>query len=60
MQATKKKLRDQIEESNWLADSLDNLEQYTRKNSVELHCISENTYDSTEEVVVKVAKGLRA
>ena len=59
MQATKKKLRDQIEESNWLADSLDNLEQYTRKNSVELHCIPENTYDSTE-VVVKVAKDPRA
>jgi len=60
MQATKKKLRNQIEESNWLADSLDNLEQYTRKNSVESHCIPENTYDSTEEVVVKVAKGPRA
>jgi len=49
-QATKKTLHDKIEESDRLADSLHNLEQYTRKNSLELHGIPENVCESTEEL----------
>ena len=36
----------------------DELEQYTRKNSLEIHGITESAYDSTEDVVMKVAEAL--
>ena len=53
LQATKNK--DQTEETVRVIESLDVLEQYTRKNSVEIHGIPENVYTSTEEVVLKLA-----
>ena len=34
------------------------LEQYTRKNSLEIHGIPEQAYESTEEVVLKLANAL--
>ena len=52
---TKTKLSEQTERIDSLIESLDNLEQYSRKNSLEIHGIPENIYTSTEEVVLKVA-----
>ena len=37
---------------------MDNLEQYTRKNSLEFHGILENLYKSTEEAILKIAAAL--
>ena len=51
LQATKKKLKDQTEETVRIIESLDVLEQYSRKNSVEIHGIPA----STEEAVLKLA-----
>ena len=55
---TKTKLNEQTERIDSLIESLDNLEQYSRKNSLEIHGISENIYTSTEEVVFKVAEAV--
>ena len=55
---TKKKLADSIEETDHLTEELDNLEQYTRKNSLEIHGVPEDAYTSTEEVVLKLAEAL--
>ena len=38
-----------------LYDLQDDLEQYTRKNSLEIHGVPESAYTSTEEVVLKLA-----
>jgi len=48
----------QNEESERLCEELDNLEQYTRKNSLEFHGIPKDAYSNTEEVVIKVANAL--
>lgn len=48
----------QNEESERLSEELDNLEQYTRKNSLEFHGKPQDAYSNTEEVVVKVANAL--
>jgi len=37
---------------------LNNLEQYTRKNSLEIHGVPEDAYTSTEEVAVKLGETL--
>lgn len=50
LQSTKKNLKEQIEESERLSEELDDLEQYTRKNSLEIHGVPENVYTTTEEV----------
>ena len=55
---TKKKLADSIEETDHLTEELDNLEQYTRKNSLEIHGVPEDAYTSTEEAVLKLAEAL--
>ena len=39
-------------------DDLDNLEQYTRKNSLEIQRLPEDAYSSTEMAVIKVAEAL--
>ena len=39
-------------------ESLDNLEQYTRKNSLEFHGVPENSYESTEQAILKIAAAL--
>jgi len=41
-----------------LYDLQDDLEQYTRKNSLEIHGVPESAYTSTEEVVLKLARAL--
>jgi len=59
--ATRRGLDEQLEEVDCLNEALDNLEQYTRKNSLdslEFHGIPENSYQSTEEAVLKLAAAL--
>ena len=53
-----KKINDQEEEIEDLYDLQDKLEQYTRKNSLEIHGVPESAYMSTEEVVLKLAEAL--
>ena len=54
LQQTKGKLQKQVEEEDNLYTVLDDLEQYTRKNSLEIHWIPDDCYSSTEEVVLKL------
>ena len=49
----------QQEEINELYDLQDKLEQYTRKNSLEIHGVPDSAYTSTEEVVLKLAEALQ-
>lgn len=58
LESARKDLQQQTEEVNYLNESLDNLEQYTRKNSLEFHGVPENSYESTEEVILKIAAAL--
>ena len=51
-------LREHFEEINYFKESLDNLEQYTRKNSLEFHGVPENSYESTEQAILKIAAAL--
>ena len=53
------KLNKQIEETDNLWSSFDDLEQYTRKNSLEIDGIPEDCYSSTEEVVLKIGNALK-
>ena len=41
-----------------LWDNLDSLEQYTRKNSLEIHGVPKEAYSSTEEAVLAIANAL--
>ena len=45
----------QVEEADNLYTALDDLEKYTRKNSLEIPGIPDDCYSSTEEVVLKLA-----
>ena len=56
--AARKKINDQDAEIAELYVLQDSLEQYTRKNSLEIHGVSESAYISTEEVVFKLAEVL--
>lgn len=58
LNATREKLQQQVEESRHLEEELDNLEQYSRKNSLEIHGVPQDAYTSTEHVVIKVAEAL--
>ena len=58
LEATRRVLDKQCEEVDRLNEALDILEQYTRKNSLEFHGIPENSYQSTEEAVLKIAAAL--
>ena len=49
------RIDEQQEEIAELYDLQDRLEQYTRKNSLEIHGIPDEAYISTEEVVLKLA-----
>ena len=55
---TRKIVDQQEEEIAELYDLQDHLEQYTRKNSLEIHGTPEQAYESTEEVVLKLANAL--
>ena len=52
----KKTVKEQKEELEDLKIDLDELEQYSRKNSVEIHGIHESVNSSTEEITIKVAR----
>lgn len=58
LRSTKRKLNEQEEETDKLYGRLDDLEQYTRKNSLEIHGISQNAYTATEDVVIKLGEAL--
>ena len=58
LQALRKKVNDQKSETNELYESQDDLEQYTRKNSLEIHGLPEDLYTSTEDVVIKLGEVL--
>ena len=51
-------IEEQCEEITELYELQEHLEQYTRKNSLEIHGVPESTYRSTEEVVLKLAEAL--
>ena len=57
--AAKRHVEEQQEEISELYDLQDKLEQYTRKNSLEIHGVPESAYSSTEEVVLKLAEALQ-
>ena len=50
-------LRKKVEKQ--LYDQQDNIEQYTRKNSLEIHGIPEELYTSTEDVIIKLGEQLQ-
>jgi len=56
MDTAKQVIDQQQEEIDKLYTLQDHLEQYTRKNNLEIHGIPESAY--TEEVVLKVANAL--
>lgn len=56
--AARRKINDQETEIAELYDLQDALDQYTRKNSLEIHGVPESAYTSTEEVVLKLAEAL--
>jgi len=58
LEKTKLKLREQEDETDNLYAVLDDLEQYTRKNSLEIQGIPDQCYSTTEEVVLKLASVL--
>ena len=58
LDSTRKKPNVQIDESNRLDEIYDELEQYTRKNSLEIIGVPENAYKSTEELVIRVGEAL--
>ena len=56
--AAKKRVNEQQDEIYELYELQDRLEQYTRKNSLEIHGVPESAYSTTEEVVLKLAEAL--
>ena len=58
LKAAKVKIDKQDGEIYNLWDNLDNLEQYTRKNSLEIHGVPKEAYSSTEEAVLAIANAL--
>ena len=58
LEDARRRTDEQEEEISQLYDLQDRLEQYTRKNSLEIHGIPETVYSSTEEAVLEVAKAL--
>ena len=58
LEQARKKLKDQEEETTRLWAEQDESEQYSRKNSLEIHGLPENVYSSTEEAVLKLVGAL--
>ena len=58
LDSTREKLNDQVEESNRFDEIYDELEQYSRKNSLEIIGVPENAYEITEELVIRVGEAL--
>ena len=55
---TRIELKDQIEEKNKLDEKYDDLEQYSRKNSLEILGVPEGAYTSSDEVVVRIGEAM--
>lgn len=55
---TRIKLKDQIEETYKLDEKYDHLEQYSRKNSLEILGVPEGAYTSTDEVVIRIGEAI--
>ena len=58
LKTAKEKLQAQKKGCDQLWENLDHLEQYSRKNSLEIYGVPQDAYTSTESVVVKVAEAL--
>ena len=58
LEQTKQQLDKEKEETGRVWCALDDLEQYTLKNSLEIHGISEHVYSDTESAVIKIANAL--
>ena len=58
LQFTKQKLQTVTEEKDRIDFDLEELEQYTRKNSLEIHGIPQEAYTTTEDVVLKIGEVL--
>ena len=58
LHAERKKAEEQEQEIAELYDLQDNLEQYTKKNSLENHGIPEQAYNLTEEAILKLSEAL--
>jgi len=58
MTTLRNRLNDQQEVIYELYELQDRLEQYTRKNSLEIYGVPESAYESPEEVVMKIAEAL--
>lgn len=58
LEQTKQQLDKEKEETGRVWCAFDDLEQYTRKNSLEIHGIPERVYSDTESAVVKIANAL--
>ena len=58
LQFTKQKLQTVTEEKDRIDFDLEEVEQYTRKNSLEIHGIPQEAYTTTEDVVLKMGEVL--
>ena len=56
LRALREKFNKQKSATDELYESLDHLEQYSRKNSLEIHGVPEDLYTSAEEVVIKLSE----
>ena len=55
---SRKTLKDEQDDTSRMWVELDELEQYSRKSSLEIYGISESSYVSTDEAVLKLARAL--
>ena len=58
LQFTKQKLQAVTEEKDRIDFDLEELQQYTRKNSLEIHGVPQEAYTATEDVVLKIGEVL--
>ena len=58
LEKARHKLNGQIEETNRLDEKYDELEQYSRKNSLEIVGVPKSAYTSTEEVVIRIGEAV--
>ena len=58
LQFTKQELNQEKDETLKVWCAFDDLEQYTRKNTLEIHGIPEHVYSDTESTVIKIANAL--
>ena len=56
LRALREKFNKQKSATDELYESLDDLEQYSRKNSLEIHGVPVDLYTSAEDVVIKLSE----